>query len=125
MTCLPCVKMRLSLNWITVEAKFSRETALPKHDSVPQPGWVMVPPKLNANNGRPLEVTPLMPRPSASCPVEPPKEMLLLTKAIQLKPTRASFTRLGENVCVQLTRLFFKWATFVLSPASDQVLDAG
>src|SRR5258706_9388965 len=125
MMCFPWVKMRLSLNWIAVEAKFSRATTLPIHVNVPQPGWVMVPPWLNANRGRPLEVTPVMPRPFASWPTEPPNPILLLTKETQLKPTRASFTRLGVKVWVQLTRLFFRFAIAVLCPISTNGFEFG
>src|SRR5258706_7586544 len=85
----------------------------------------MVPPGLNTNRGSPLEVTPAMPRPLASWPTELPNPMLLLTKETQLKPTRASFTRLGLKVWVQLIRLFFRLATFVLSPNISHVFVAG
>src|SRR6267143_1926616 len=100
--------MRLSSNWITVEAKFSRGTALPRHWRVPQPGWVMVPPRENANNGRPFDVTPLIPRPAPNEPTVPGKVKLLLTKETQFIPNRASLRTDGVNVCVQLTTPFLR-----------------
>src|SRR5437016_3034035 len=100
--------MRLSLNWIAVEAKFSNDTALPIFANGPAPGAVMVPPGLNTNRGRPLEVNPAMPRLVASWPTELANPMLLLTNETQLNPTRASFTRLGLMVWVQLMRLFLR-----------------